>query len=156
MICGSHLGFVWIWYTFGIITTINTHCGYHFPCAFSPRAHDYHHEKFNEVFGVMVSERSERAFWKTRLRATTPLNSTLHSFCSLVPPASLKMRTISLRSAQGWLDTFHGTNKTWLESESYKSHEQYFTIEPPFEVGGKKKKGEGGVVKNTKLKSKKI
>ena len=56
-------------------------------------------------WGKQVSERSERAFWKTRIRATTkltfrfvtlryvtllhstPLHSTqLHSFCSLAPP----------------------------------------------------------------------
>lgn len=53
IICQSHLGLVWIWFTFGMLTTVNTHCGYHFPFFFSPRAHDYHHEKFNEVFGVM-------------------------------------------------------------------------------------------------------
>ena len=49
----SHVALFWVWITFGIISTVNTHCGYHFPGCFSPRAHDYHHEKFNEVFGVM-------------------------------------------------------------------------------------------------------
>ena len=47
-----------------------------------------------------VSERSERAMMKTRMRATTKL--TLFSFFWLarLPPDPLKMRTISLRSAQ--------------------------------------------------------
>ena len=53
LICQAHLGLTWIWFSFGLLMTINTHCGYHFPGVFSPRAHDYHHEKFNEVFGVM-------------------------------------------------------------------------------------------------------
>ena len=49
----THCGLFWLFISVGICTTINTHCGYHFPGFISPRAHDWHHEKFNEVFGVM-------------------------------------------------------------------------------------------------------
>ncbi len=31
MLCGSHVALLWVWFHFGICTTINTHCGYHFP-----------------------------------------------------------------------------------------------------------------------------
>jgi len=71
----------------------------------------YHNKKFPDKFVRIiytsrthsqvkqVSERSERAFRKTRIRATT--KQTLFSIFWLarLPPASLKMRTISLRSA---------------------------------------------------------
>ena len=81
----AHCFLFWCWISLAICSTINTHCGYHFPGFFSPRSHDYHHEKFNEVFGVM-----------------------------------------------GWLDTLHGTNKTWLKSESAKRHQVYWGLTPPW------------------------
>lgn len=88
----THCGLFWLFISIGICTTINTHCGYHFPGFLSPRAHDYHHEKFTEMFGVM-----------------------------------------------GWLDTLHGTNKTWLAAESNTEyHETYYTLTPPWTANDKK------------------
>ncbi|KAH8082134.1 C-4 methylsterol oxidase [Aureococcus anophagefferens] len=53
LVIKSHCFLFWVWITLGICSTVNTHCGYHFPCFISPRAHDFHHEKFTEVYGVM-------------------------------------------------------------------------------------------------------
>ena len=69
--------------------TQTRHSGYRLPWIAlpdeQPDFHDYHHEKFNEGFGVM-----------------------------------------------GWLDTLHGTNKTWLKSESAKRHQVYWGLTPPW------------------------
>ena len=46
-----------------------------------------------------VSERSERALMKTRIRATTKQTLFAIFWLARIPPDSLKMRTISLRSA---------------------------------------------------------
>jgi methylsterol monooxygenase len=70
MLTGMHVSLLWVWFHFGICTTINTHCGYHLPGLFSPRAHDFHHEKFNENFGVMgwldVLHGTDQAFRRTK------------------------------------------------------------------------------------------
>jgi methylsterol monooxygenase len=50
---GSHLATSWVWQTIAVITTINTHSGYHLPFMPSPEAHDYHHLKFNQMYGVL-------------------------------------------------------------------------------------------------------
>lgn len=42
-----------IWVMGGTLSIIFAHCGYHLPLLPSPEAHDYHHEKFNEMFGVL-------------------------------------------------------------------------------------------------------
>jgi len=53
LVCGSHLATAWLWTTIAIATTINSHGGYHFPFFPSPEAHDFHHLKFNQCFGVL-------------------------------------------------------------------------------------------------------
>lgn len=45
VLMGSHIATAWVWYCFAIASTINAHCGYHFPFFPSPEAHDYHHYK---------------------------------------------------------------------------------------------------------------
>ncbi|GFQ75924.1 fatty acid hydroxylase domain-containing protein 2 [Trichonephila clavata] len=50
---GSHQFTAWMWFLSGTMNTLNSHSGYHFPFLFSPEAHDYHHLKFNQNFGVL-------------------------------------------------------------------------------------------------------
>ncbi|XP_054163092.1 fatty acid hydroxylase domain-containing protein 2-like isoform X1 [Oppia nitens] len=52
-ILGSHLSTSWAWYTLAIMNTLTDHSGYHLPLLTSPEAHDYHHLKFNENYGVL-------------------------------------------------------------------------------------------------------
>ncbi|OQS07099.1 fatty acid hydroxylase domain-containing protein 2 isoform X2 [Thraustotheca clavata] len=52
-IMASHVSTIIPWFTFAVINTINTHCGYDFPGLNSPLQHDWHHEVFNECFGVL-------------------------------------------------------------------------------------------------------
>lgn len=52
-ICGSHVATAWVWYLLALFTTLNTHSGYHFPLMPSPEAHDFHHLKFTNCFGVL-------------------------------------------------------------------------------------------------------
>lgn len=52
-LCGSHVATSWLWYCLGLFTTLNTHSGYHFPLMPSPEAHDFHHLKFNNCYGVL-------------------------------------------------------------------------------------------------------
>ena len=35
------------------MSTLNAHSGYHFPFFPSPEAHDFHHLKFNQCYGVL-------------------------------------------------------------------------------------------------------
>lgn len=49
----SHLCTYWLWLTFAVATTVNSHSGYHFPFAPSPEMHDYHHLAFNVNYGVL-------------------------------------------------------------------------------------------------------
>ena len=51
-LCGSHVATSWLWYALALFTTLNTHSGYHFPLMPSPEAHDFHHLKFNQCYGV--------------------------------------------------------------------------------------------------------
>lgn len=52
-IAGSGLKFAWFWFAFALIFTSNSHSGYHFPFLPSAEAHDFHHAKFNNCFGVL-------------------------------------------------------------------------------------------------------
>ena len=44
---------VYLWNLLAILNTLNAHSGYHFPFFPSPEAHDYHHLKFNQCYGVL-------------------------------------------------------------------------------------------------------
>ncbi|XP_028130177.1 fatty acid hydroxylase domain-containing protein 2 isoform X1 [Diabrotica virgifera virgifera] len=50
---GSHVATAWLWFTLAILSTLNAHSGYHLPFFPSPEAHDFHHLKFNNCFGVL-------------------------------------------------------------------------------------------------------
>ncbi|XP_076316041.1 fatty acid hydroxylase domain-containing protein 2-like isoform X2 [Tachypleus tridentatus] len=50
---GSHTATCWLWFTIAILSTLNAHSGYHFPFFPSPEAHDFHHLKFNQNYGVL-------------------------------------------------------------------------------------------------------
>jgi fatty acid hydroxylase domain-containing protein 2 len=49
----SHFITFIIWTTMAITSVVISHSGYHLPLWFSTEAHDYHHLKFNESFGVL-------------------------------------------------------------------------------------------------------
>lgn len=53
ILMGSHLATAWLWFSIAIMSTTIAHCGYHLPLFPSPEAHDYHHLKFNQNFGVL-------------------------------------------------------------------------------------------------------
>ena len=53
LICGSHIATAWLWYSLALMSTLNAHSGYHFPLFPSPEAHDFHHLKFNQCYGVL-------------------------------------------------------------------------------------------------------
>ncbi|KAL8621065.1 hypothetical protein ACOMHN_040590 [Nucella lapillus] len=53
LLLGSHLATAWMWFSLALMSTTVAHCGYHFPFLPSPEAHDYHHLKFNQNFGVL-------------------------------------------------------------------------------------------------------
>ncbi|XP_015600620.1 fatty acid hydroxylase domain-containing protein 2 isoform X2 [Cephus cinctus] len=52
-IVGSHVATAWLWFSLAILSTLNAHSGYHLPFFPSPEAHDFHHLKFNQCFGVL-------------------------------------------------------------------------------------------------------
>lgn len=52
-LCGSHVAVGWLWYSLAIMSTLNAHSGYHFPLMPSPEAHDFHHLKFTQCYGVL-------------------------------------------------------------------------------------------------------
>ncbi|XP_013101107.2 fatty acid hydroxylase domain-containing protein 2 [Stomoxys calcitrans] len=52
-IMGSHVATAWMWFALAILSTLNAHSGYHLPFFPSPEAHDFHHLKFNNCFGVL-------------------------------------------------------------------------------------------------------
>ncbi|XP_025835022.1 fatty acid hydroxylase domain-containing protein 2 [Agrilus planipennis] len=52
-IMGSHVATAWLWFSLAILSTLNAHSGYHLPFFPSPEAHDFHHLKFNNCFGVL-------------------------------------------------------------------------------------------------------
>jgi methylsterol monooxygenase len=53
IICGSHIATAWMWFSLALISTTIAHSGYHFPFLPSPEAHDFHHLKFTNNFGVL-------------------------------------------------------------------------------------------------------
>lgn len=53
LIMGSHIATAWMWFCLALMTTINTHSGYHLPLMPSPEAHDFHHLKFTQNYGVL-------------------------------------------------------------------------------------------------------
>lgn len=52
-IMGSHVATSWLWFSLAILSTLNAHSGYHLPFLPSPEAHDFHHLKFNQCYGVL-------------------------------------------------------------------------------------------------------
>ncbi|XP_014208861.1 fatty acid hydroxylase domain-containing protein 2 isoform X2 [Copidosoma floridanum] len=50
---GSHVATAWLWFCLAILSTLNAHSGYHLPFFPSPEAHDFHHLKFNQCYGVL-------------------------------------------------------------------------------------------------------
>ncbi|XP_065886435.1 fatty acid hydroxylase domain-containing protein 2-like isoform X2 [Dysidea avara] len=53
LVVNAHLSLTWLWYTIAIVNTLTVHSGYHFPFLISPEAHDFHHLKFTNNFGVL-------------------------------------------------------------------------------------------------------
>lgn len=53
LLTGGSLKFAWLWFCIALINTSNSHSGYHFPCLPSAEAHDFHHAKFDNCFGVL-------------------------------------------------------------------------------------------------------
>ncbi|KAK3785829.1 hypothetical protein RRG08_050847 [Elysia crispata] len=53
ILLGSHLATAWMFWALALFSTTVAHCGYHLPLLPSPEAHDYHHLKFNQNFGVL-------------------------------------------------------------------------------------------------------
>jgi sterol desaturase/sphingolipid hydroxylase (fatty acid hydroxylase superfamily) len=50
---GSHIATAIMWFTLAVVSTTVSHCGYHFPFLPSPEAHDFHHYKFVNNFGML-------------------------------------------------------------------------------------------------------
>lgn len=53
LLMGSHLATTWMFFALAILSTTVAHSGYHFPFLPSPEAHDFHHLKFNQNYGVL-------------------------------------------------------------------------------------------------------
>uniref|UniRef100_A0A0B6YNK3 Fatty acid hydroxylase domain-containing protein n=1 Tax=Arion vulgaris TaxID=1028688 RepID=A0A0B6YNK3_9EUPU len=53
LLMGSHLATAWMFCALALFSTTVSHCGYHLPLLPSPEAHDYHHLKFNQNYGVL-------------------------------------------------------------------------------------------------------
>ncbi|XP_044728947.1 fatty acid hydroxylase domain-containing protein 2 isoform X2 [Chrysoperla carnea] len=73
VVMGSHVATSWLWFSLAILSTLNAHSGYHLPFFPSPEAHDFHHLKFNQCFGVLgVLDRlhgTDKLFRSTRAYA---------------------------------------------------------------------------------------
>lgn len=65
LVMGAHVTTAWVWFSMAILSTLNAHCGYHLPLLPSPEAHDFHHLKFSNCFGVLG--------WLDRLHGTDAL-----------------------------------------------------------------------------------
>lgn len=83
LIVGSHLFVAWLWFALSIVVTTINHSGYHLPFFPSSEAHDFHHSRFNQNFGVLglmdwlhgtdIHFRSNKAFQRDRvLMGLTP------------------------------------------------------------------------------------
>ncbi|XP_072171105.1 fatty acid hydroxylase domain-containing protein 2-like [Diadema setosum] len=53
ILMGSHLLTTSVWLVVAQTVAMITHCGYHLPLLPSPEAHDFHHLKFTNNFGVL-------------------------------------------------------------------------------------------------------
>jgi len=53
LLLSSHVATSWLWFCLALTSTLNSHSGYHLPFLPSPEAHDYHHLKFNQCYGVL-------------------------------------------------------------------------------------------------------
>lgn len=53
LVMGSHIATAWMWFSMALLTTVNTHSGYHLPFMPSPEAHDFHHLKFTQNYGML-------------------------------------------------------------------------------------------------------
>lgn len=53
LLTGAHIATAIMWFTLALVSTTVSHCGYHFPFLPSPEAHDFHHLKFVNNFGVL-------------------------------------------------------------------------------------------------------
>jgi len=53
LLMGSHLAVMLVWMIMGTFNAVNSHCGLHLPFMPSPEAHDFHHQRFTEIFGVL-------------------------------------------------------------------------------------------------------
>ncbi|XP_069131477.1 fatty acid hydroxylase domain-containing protein 2-like [Argopecten irradians] len=53
VITGSHVATAWMWFALALWSTTVSHSGYHFPGLPSPEAHDFHHLKFTQNYGVL-------------------------------------------------------------------------------------------------------
>eukprot|EP00914_Ancora_sagittata_P028480 GHVO01056201.1.p1 GENE.GHVO01056201.1~~GHVO01056201.1.p1 ORF type:complete len:262 (-),score=21.74 GHVO01056201.1:208-993(-) len=53
ILLGSHVAAAWIWFAIALLSTTVSHSGYHLPFLPSPEAHDFHHAKFVNNFGVL-------------------------------------------------------------------------------------------------------
>ncbi|KAJ8028198.1 Fatty acid hydroxylase domain-containing protein 2 [Holothuria leucospilota] len=53
LVMGSHFAVMLLWGVSAQTTAMIHHCGYHLPLMSSPEAHDFHHLKFNQNFGVL-------------------------------------------------------------------------------------------------------
>jgi len=53
LVMGSHVATAWLWFSMALLSTINAHSGYHLPFFPSPEAHDFHHLKFTQCYGVL-------------------------------------------------------------------------------------------------------
>ena len=51
LLMGSPLPLMWLWFCLIQLQVMNDHSGYHFPLAFSPEFHDFHHLKFHTSYG---------------------------------------------------------------------------------------------------------
>jgi len=53
LLLGSHIATSWLWFSLALFSSLNAHSGYHLPFFPSPEAHDYHHLKYNQCYGVL-------------------------------------------------------------------------------------------------------
>ena len=53
LLMGSHISTVWLWFCLVSANTLNSHSGYHLPFLSSSEAHDFHHLKFTNCYGVL-------------------------------------------------------------------------------------------------------
>ncbi|KAI8869133.1 hypothetical protein GQ42DRAFT_163640 [Ramicandelaber brevisporus] len=52
-LCRTHVVVFWLWMSLAIFNAVTSHCGFNFPGISSNEAHDFHHMKFNNCYGVL-------------------------------------------------------------------------------------------------------